>query len=85
MSVRLMVWCVQIVPEDKEHMVDDDFDRYRFAVLPIIGELEHSTWHGLSVSEHKVSPLFYAAFHMLLYCLLPPTDTHHHSALYLLL
>jgi len=44
----------QIVPQDKEHMVDDDFDRYRFAVLPIIGELEHSTWHGLNISEHKV-------------------------------
>jgi len=44
----------QIVPEEKEHLVDDDFDRYRFSVLPIIGQLEESTRHGLQISEHKV-------------------------------
>ena len=42
------------MPEEKEHLVDDDFDRYRFSVLPIIGQLEESTRHGLQISEHKV-------------------------------
>ena len=42
------------MPEEKEHLIDDDFDRYRFSVLPIIGQLEESTRHGLQISEHKV-------------------------------
>ena len=45
---------VQLVPQEKEHFIDHDFDCYRFAVLPIIGQLEETTRHGLRTSEHKV-------------------------------
>lgn len=44
----------QLVPQEKEHFIDHDFDCYRFAVLPIIGQLEETTRHGLRTSEHKV-------------------------------
>jgi len=43
----------QIVPEDKEHLIDEDYDRKKTA-LPIIGQLEESTRFGLHTSEHKV-------------------------------
>ena len=45
---------VQLVPQEKEHLVDDDFDCYRFAVLPIIGQLDETTRQGLRHSDHKV-------------------------------
>ena len=42
------------VPEEKQGIVDEDFDRYKFSVLPIIGQLEENTLRGLHASEHKV-------------------------------